>query len=83
MKIDPNLKQSLLSLDDESLKKAIRTLAEKAGLDPKAAEAAAADLKTVRRGIAVTREEDLARAADKIGREEIEKIAREGNRYGR
>ncbi len=74
MQLDKTALDRLLSLDDETLKKTITSLAAAAGIDPRAAQSAVSNLRLVRASLSNATDADIARAANMIGKEKVESM---------
>lgn len=71
MQLDKTALDRLLSLDDVTLKKTIASLADAAGIDKRAAQAAMSNLRLVRASLSNATDADIARAAELIGKDRI------------
>ena len=71
MKIDRTALDRLLSLDDVTLTKTIRTLAMAAGIDRSTAEAAISDLRLVRASLSNASDADINQAIGMLGEQKV------------
>lgn len=71
MQLDKNLLDQLISLDDQTLSKTIALLASAAGIDRANADAAIADLRSVRSSLGNATDSDVRRAISMLGEERV------------
>ncbi len=76
MKLDKTALDRILSLDDETLKKTIMTLAGKAGIDQKTAESAASNLRLVRQSLSNATDSDIDKAMSMLGKDRSDAVAK-------
>jgi len=74
MKLDKTALDRILSLDDDTLKKTIIGLASKAGIDEKAAESAASNIRLVRQSLSNATDSDIEKAMSMLGKERANAI---------
>ena len=77
MKLDKTALDRILSLDDETLKKTISALAAKAGIDEKAASAAASNIRLVRQSLSNATDSDIEKAMSMLGKDKAAAISEE------
>ncbi len=75
MQLNKNMLDQLLSLDDATLAKTIYLLADAAGIDKKAAEAAVSDLRLVRASLSNAGSGDLSKAVALLGEERAKALS--------
>lgn len=71
MQIDKTALDRLLSLDDITLAKTIRTLTMAAGIDSSTAEAAISDLRLVRTSLSNASDADINQAVGMLGEQKV------------
>jgi len=81
MQLDKTMLDRLLSLDDQTLSRTIKLLADAVGIDEKATEAAVHDLRHVRATLSNATDADIEKAAAILGKDRTDTII--GNHYNR
>ncbi len=71
MQIDRTILDQLLSLDDRTLARTISMLADAAGIDRRAADAAIADLRLVRSSLGNATDADIQKAVAMLGEDRV------------
>jgi len=74
MKLDKTALDRLLSLDDESLKRTIESLAKAVGINGSAADAAASNLRLVRQSLSNATDADIEKALSMRGKDRADAI---------
>lgn len=71
MNIDKTMLDQLLSLDDRTLARTITALADAAGIDRSASEAAVSDLRLVRASLQNATDADIQKAVAMLGEDRV------------
>lgn len=72
--IDRTMLDQLLSLDDQTLSRTIGLLANAAGIDPRSANAAISDLRSVRASLGNATDADIQKAVAMLGPDRVNAI---------
>ena len=71
MQIDRTILDQLLSLNDQTLARTIKTLADAAGIDSRQANAAISDLRLVRSSLGNATDADVQKAVAMLGEDRV------------
>ena len=76
MQIDRTILDQLLSLDDQTLARTIKMLADAAGIDSRQANAAISDLRLVRSSLGNATDADVQKAVAMLGEDRVRALRR-------
>lgn len=76
MQIDRTILDQLLSLDDQTLARTIKMLADAAGIDSRQANAAIQDLRLVRSSLGNATDADVQKAVAMLGEDRVRALMR-------
>lgn len=76
MQIDRTILDQLLSLDDQTLARTIKMLADAAGIDSRQANAAISDLRLVRSSLGNATDADVQKAVAMLGEDRVRALMR-------